>query len=378
MSISRPAIAVAGADAPPAAAEGGEVHGGEVDAFADAYGIPRERWIDLSTGINPVPFPLPDLAADYWHRLPDSGLMAWLAEAAAGCYGVADPAHVVAVPGSQAAIQWLPRLIDRTQVAVLAPTYREHARCWTEAGHAVTEVAGLAQVPAAARVLVAVNPNNPDGRHLDPATLLAAAGDRLLVVDEAFADVVPELSLARAVGRPGLVVLRSFGKFFGLAGMRLGFVLAAEPLAGRLRRALGPWAISGPAAAVGAVALADEAWARAARVRLTAAAGRLDGLLVRNNLAIDGGTSLFRLARYPRALELFDHLAAAAILVRRYPERPDRLRFGLPGDEAGFERLAQALAAWRPKAVTAAAMAGRPSRPAAVEAWPAKGDAALS
>ena len=339
-----------------------EVHGGEVDAFAEAYGIPREHWVDLSTGINPVAFPIPDLAADYWHRLPDSGLDGWLRDAAAAFYGVADPTHVVPTPGSQAAIQWLPRLVPESRVAVLGPTYREHIHCWSQAGHQVIEVGGLDEIPDRAEVLVCVNPNNPDGRRLEPEVMLARAKGRLLVVDEAFADLTPEISLTGAVGSADLLVLRSFGKFFGLAGLRLGFVLVGEPLATRFADAIGPWAVSGPAAAIGAVALANVAWARAARVRLTAGAGRLDGLLMRNGLAVAGGTGLFRLATYDRARELFEHLARAAILVRRFPDRPTWLRFGLPADDAGFERLACALDAWRPKTVGAAAAPAASSR----------------
>ncbi len=334
-----------------------ELHGGEVDAFAEAYGIPRERWIDLSTGINPVAFPIPELANDYWQRLPDSGLDGWLRDAAAAHYGVADPAHVVPTPGSQAAIQWLPRLVSSTRVAILGPTYHEHAHCWSEAGHSVIEVADPYRIPDRADVVVCVNPNNPDGRRLEPEAMLALAKGRLLVVDEAFADLVPEISLAGAVGTGDVVVLRSFGKFFGLAGVRLGFVLTGEPLATKLLGAMGPWAVSGPAAAIGAVALADAAWARAGRIRLTAAAGRLDGLLMRNGLVVAGGTALFRLAACDRASELFEHLAQAAILVRRFPDQPTWLRFGLPADDAGFERLARALDAWRAKAAGSAAAA---------------------
>jgi cobalamin biosynthesis protein CobC len=329
-------------------------HGGGVDGIAERYGIPRDRWLDLSTGINPNPYPLPDLAREYWHRLPDAALDAWLRETAAARYGAPDAGRVVPAPGSQAIIQWLPRLLPTAKVAVVGPTYREHRCCWAAAGHAVAEIAAVEQVPEDAGVLVLANPNNPDGRIVDPDRLLSLAGNRLLVVDEAFADLAPEISLARHAGRPDLVVLRSFGKFFGLAGIRLGFALLGEPLATRLRRALGPWSVSGPAAAVGAVALADDAWARAARTRLTAGSSRLDGLLMRTGLRIAGGTSLFRLVEHPRANELFELLARAAILVRRFAEQPAWLRFGIPGDDGAFDRLSEALAAWRPQAVAPA------------------------
>lgn len=324
-------------------------HGGEVDAAAELYGITRDRWLDLSTGINPNAYPLPDLARDYWQRLPDASLYAWLRESAAAHYGVPDPSAVVPAAGSQSLIQVLPRLLPPRRVAIVAPTYREHATSWTASGHRVAEVAGIDDVADDTDVLVVANPNNPDGRLCTPEALLRLATGRLLVVDEAFADVCPEISMARHAGRGDLVVLRSFGKFFGLAGLRLGFALAGEPLAERLRHALGPWAVSGPAAVVGAVALADEGWVRATRVRLTAAAGRLDGLLLRAGLDIVGGTALFRLVEHARAGTLFEALAQAAVLVRRFADAPRRLRFGIPADDAAFDRLGEALAQWRPQ-----------------------------
>lgn len=344
-----------------------EVHGGAVDAAADAYGIPREQWLDLSTGINPHPYPLPDLAPEYWQRLPDTALDAWLREAAATCYGVADPAHVIAAPGSQAVISWLPWTFEtKFTVAVLGPTYGEHAAAWSCAGHRVAEVDTLAALPAEAQVLVVVNPNNPDGRLHEPQQLLAAAAGRLLIVDEAFADLAPDCSLARHVGRDDLVVLRSAGKFYGLAGMRLGFALTGTRIGTPLRQRLGPWAVSGPTAAVGAVALADDGWARATRIRLMAGAGRLDGLLMRAGLQIAGGTALFRLVALTRADDLFERLARAAILVRRFADRPQWLRFGLPGDEEAFTRLGAALSSWRLQA----ALPVQPAGTAAARRWP--------
>lgn len=322
-------------------------HGGEVDAAAESYGIRRDRWLDLSTGINANAYPLPDLAREYWQRLPDASLCGWLRESAAGYYGVSDPVTVVPAPGSQAIIQLLPRLLPTKRVAIVSPTYREHAVNWAAASHRVSEISSIEAVTEDIEVLVVANPNNPDGRTFAPEALLRIAEGRLLVVDEAFADISPDISLARHAGRSELLVLRSFGKFFGLAGLRLGFALADESLATQLRRALGPWAVSGPAAAIGAVALADEPWVRATRVRLTAAAGRLDGLLLRAGLDIVGGTALFRLVAHRRAADLFEWLAQAAVLVRGFPDQPTRLRFGVPGDDAAFERLEHALAQWR-------------------------------
>lgn len=325
------------------------LHGGDLAGAEARFGRPAEGWLDLSTGINPYPYPLPELAPELWTRLPDRGAETGLVAAACRCYGVADPAMVAAAPGSQALIQWLPRLVAPARVTVVGPTYGEHAAAWAAAGHEVAVTDG-ADVDSASRVVVVVNPNNPDGHRYDPAGLLelAAALDRrdgLLVVDEAFADVAPELSVAGRVG-PGLVVLRSVGKFFGLGGLRLGFAVAAPELATRLRTAIGPWAVSGPAVAVGTAALADEAWIAGMRRRLRAEAVALDEILAAAGLTPTGGTDLFRLATAPRAWTLWDHLGQRGVLTRPFAEQTRWLRFGLPGGTAARERLRRALAEW--------------------------------
>jgi cobalamin biosynthetic protein CobC len=201
-------------------------------------------------------------------------------------------------------------------------------------------------------LVIVTNPNNPDGRLFDKYELIALAKrlalrGGLLLVDEAFMDVGPcEASLAGEVGSNPIVVLRSFGKFFGLAGLRLGFALAAPQVAARLSAKLGPWAVSGPALAIGATALADRGWMEAARSRLSAAADRLRGVLLNARIEIVGGTALFQLVRTPAASELFRHLGRAGILVRSFPEHPTWLRFGLPGTEQAWTRLQIALAAY--------------------------------
>ncbi|MCP5367098.1 MAG: threonine-phosphate decarboxylase [Hyphomicrobiales bacterium] len=320
-------------------------HGGGIDAAARAQGIPADRWLDLSTGINPRPYPLPALAPRTWARLPDREMMAGLRAAAARYYGAPDPACVVPAPGSQAVIQWLPRLAPPgARVAVVGPTYNEHAAAWRAAGHRVAEVDAPPAPGDGFAVVVAVNPNNPDGRRWPGGALrdLAQAGTRV-VVDEAFADVVPDATLAGDVAGADLVVLRSFGKFFGLAGLRLGFAIAAPPLATDLAAALGPWAVSGPAAKVAAAALTDGAWIAETRARLAGDAARLRALLTGAGLAVVGGTDLFVLAAHDRAPDLAARLAGAAILVRTFPARPAWLRFGLPGTDGDFSRLAKVL-----------------------------------
>lgn len=311
-------------------------HGGRLTQARAMFPDAPAPFLDLSTGISPHPYPWPELPPAAFTRLPEPEDVAALEAAAAAAYGVADPAMVAAAPGTQALIQMLPRLFPATRVAVVGPTYAEHARAWAESGAEI--VAGDASAP----VRVLCNPNNPDGRRWSAETLLARDAGRL-IVDEAFADFAPEgTSLAPYLPRPGVVVLRSFGKAYGLAGVRLGFALAAPVEAAAIRAALGPWAISGPAIAIGRAALADTAWRTAMHRRLESEATALDTCLAAAGLRVLGGTPLFRLAASDRA-DLPRQLARAGILVRGFPDRPGLIRFGLPGCDAALARLAAAL-----------------------------------
>lgn len=323
-------------------------HGGDLARVMAAPGAYCGRWLDLSTGINPWPYPVGELHQSLWARLPGSAAEGLLREKAALYYRATDPECVAAAPGSQALIQWLPRLRAFSRVAVLGPTYGEHAAAWSAAGHELATVTAPDALTADWDVSVVTNPNNPDGRRLAPGWLLSIAEalarrQGWLVVDEAFADLEPALSLAPETARPGLIVLRSFGKFFGLAGLRLGFALAAPPLAARLRAALGPWAVSGPAAAIAAAAFADDYWIESTRARLAAAAGRLDALLGEACLRTVGGTTLFRQVETPHAEMVRARLLGHGIYVRDFPEQPAWLRFGLPPNEEAFARLRRAL-----------------------------------
>ncbi|MDB5589756.1 threonine-phosphate decarboxylase CobD [Enterovirga sp.] len=327
-------------------------HGGDLaDAVARGGGAPSD-WLDLSTGINPHAWPVPPhLLSAGLTRLPSRTDLSRLLAVAREAYGVPESCAVVAAAGTQALIQVLPRLAGPGRVAVLGPTYSEHALAWRAAGFAVTEVQTLAAAGGCTH-LVVVHPNNPDGRVVSADDLVGAAREcrargGWAVVDESFADVRPEVSLVpRLAGEP-VVVLRSFGKFFGLAGLRLGFAIAAPATAERIARALGPWAVSGPALGIGTAALGDAGWAQAMRARLAREADRLDSVLAGAGLRIVGGTSLFRLVEVPAgeftAADIHEGLARARIWVRRFPERPSLLRFGLPPDRAGLDRLAAAL-----------------------------------
>ena len=319
-------------------------HGGKVRQAAARYGIPVEDWLDLSTGINPNGWPVPEVPPSCWSRLPedDDGL-----ERVARDYY--DAEHVLPVAGSQAAIQTLPRLRPRSRVAVLDPGYAEHAYAWRNAGHEVAAVAAerLDEVVQGSDVLLLIHPNNPTGARfpveqlLDGHARLAARGG-WLVVDEAFMDVTPEHSLCHHTAREGLIVLRSLGKFFGLAGARVGFVCAHPALLAQLHGVLGPWSVNAPARWVATAALADRAWQEAARQRLATDGARLQALLAQHGLSPADGCALFQWVRTPDAQDLHEALARQGILTRLFIETSS-LRFGLPGDEIAWARLEAAL-----------------------------------
>jgi cobalamin biosynthesis protein CobC len=330
------------------------LHGGDLSAARRQFPDAPEPFIDLSTGINPNPYPLPHLPAGLFARLPEAEALAVLAAVAAKTYGAPSARHVVPAPGTQILLPMIARLIPLARAAVVGPTYNEHARTAALAGHIVREVSDLGAIADAGLVIV-THPNNPDGRLFVRNDLIAVAGhlqDRggLLVVDEAFMDVgPPHASLVPELPCGNIVVLRSFGKFFGLAGVRLGFALAAPPLAARLSALLGPWAVSAPALVIGAEALADQVWIEATRQRLARAAARLDAILTGSGLGIVGGTTLFRLARTREAGALFHHLGRAGIMARIFPDQSDWIRFGLPAAEQDWQRLQNAMAAFRDK-----------------------------
>lgn len=322
-------------------------HGGQLRRAAQHYGIALERWLDLSTGINPVSWcnQQHTVAVHSWARLPEDS--DGLIEAAQDYYGA--PA-ALPIAGSQAAILNLPRLrTNRLSVGVLAPSYAEHALRWRQAGHDVTLLTPdhCEQASDTLDVLVLVNPNNPTGRRFAREDLLRwhtrlASRGGWLVVDEAFIDTTPQDSLAALSARAGLIVLRSFGKFFGMAGARIGFVLASKPLLADLAEQLGPWTLAGPSRAMAMQALRDRTWQSMTRQRLQTDAARLAQLLSTCALPPAGGCELFQWVVTAQAARIHDALARGGLLTRLF-DSPTSLRFGLPGSEQDWQRLDGAL-----------------------------------
>ena len=297
-------------------------HGGGVDAAVARWGGDRAGWLDLSTGINPLPYPVgnvPDLA---WNALPDTGAMNRLLDAARRFWNVPDHLDIMAANGASALIARMPYVLDRADVYIPTPTYNEHA--------AAFDAAGISQSGAGAAAHVYVHPNNPDGRLIRPEDV---PRDRIVVIDESFCDVMPDHSHLGPELPANVIILKSFGKFWGLAGLRLGFMIAAPELIARMKAQQEPWSVNGPALDIGARALADTGWADQTRARLAQDAARLDDLMIARGAKIVGGTTLFRLYDVDNAQAWQDRLAQGHIWSRIFPYSDRWLRLGLPAPD---------------------------------------------
>ncbi|KEJ90983.1 threonine-phosphate decarboxylase CobD [Sulfitobacter donghicola] len=308
-------------------------HGGGLDDAAKTFGGTRADWMDLSTGINPQSYPIGETTADAWTALPDRTAQDALIKAARSFWNIPDTAAVLATPGASAPIAMIPRLRPAGQVHIAAPTYNEHAAAFDGAGWRVTNSA------QGATAQVIVHPNNPDGRVFSACDLDAP----LRIIDESFCDVMPEASLIDLTQEPNTIVLKSFGKFWGLAGLRLGFAIGSPDLIEQLQQMLGPWPVAGPALEIGARALTDHTWAETTRQRLANDATRLDALMTPRGAKLVGGTSLFRLYHVADAPAFQTRLAQHQIWSRVFPYNPQWLRLGLPAPHQ-WNRLEAALA----------------------------------
>lgn len=319
-------------------------HGGCLQQVAAQYHIPLKEWIDLSTGINPDAWPVPDIPASAWARLPETNDK--LVDVATQYY---DCENLLPVAGSQAAIQALPRLKIKSRIGMLQPAYAEHAHAWQQAGHDVIVInhenidTSIDDIDS----LLIINPNNPTGRYFSAHTLLnwhqrLQQKNGWLIVDEAFMDITPENSMATHSQLNGLIVLRSLGKFFGLAGARVGFVLAQSDLLEQLSDMLGPWPVTGPSRHIASKALIDTHWQTKTRQKLISQGQQLQDLLIRYNLNPTGKCALFQWVEHPDFALLAEHFRQQGILVREF-KNPASLRFGLPANNQQWQRLENAI-----------------------------------
>ena len=325
-------------------------HGGDLTLAIERFGGEPEDWLDLSTGINPYSYPVPGtFSAPVWQALPGKVATEQLIDAARQTYAVPSHLGLVAAPGTQILLSLLPSLLPDGSVAIASPTYSSHKKVWARDGRAPVELSSIYALPADAQIVLLVNPNNPDGQLIDVKSLkeiartLTGRGG-FLVVDEAFADVVPGASLLPHIQDENIVVLRSFGKFFGLAGLRLGFLAGPKEIAGKMSALLESWCLSGPALDIGTAALRDTAWQEAMSRRLVDEMADLTLTLSRHGLSVFGGTPLYALAGLRNAEGLHQALARRQIWTRVFDYAPTWVRFGLPGGAENLERLSEALA----------------------------------
>lgn len=312
-------------------------HGGQLPTARAVYGDGDAPWIDLSTGINPHSWPGVEGLAIDWARLPDAGALNRL-EAAAAAYFGADPSCVMALPGTEIGLRLLGERLPGP-VRYRWPSYRTHKEMVPHASAVASEA-----MDTGAGTLILANPNNPDGRMTPGTVLRAQMAEGWLVVDEAFADADPRHSVAGDVGPDRrLIVLRSFGKFFGLAGVRLGFLIAPPQLIATFRARIGAWPVSAAAIAIGTAAYRDAAWIAETRARLPEETATLDRVLKAHGHSPIGECSLFRLIETD-AHALFERLARRSILTRPFDHDPRWLRIGLPANGAALARLDAALA----------------------------------
>ncbi|MGB1863789.1 MAG: threonine-phosphate decarboxylase [Candidatus Puniceispirillum sp.] len=323
-------------------------HGGNIDVASAKYGFATDEMLDLSTGISPFTYPLPPVTSDALQPLPTAAMLDACVKAARHAYGVPDTLNVTVGAGTQAFLQIIPRLAKAGTVWIRQPTYNEHAHCWADAGHHIVDGDLM---PDEADHAVIVFPNNPTGDRYADLPDLASNIERkggLLIIDGAFldnaegAEILAELSAFSCV-----IHLRSFGKFFGLAGVRLGFAIASQIHCESLLSKLGPWAVNNVALIAGVTALQDQAWIESHKGILERQSDRLAKLLVGANLDIIGATFLFQTIRDADALSLHEHLAKAGIWTRIYAEWPDLMRFGLPRDKGEMDRLDNSIKIWR-------------------------------
>lgn len=319
-------------------------HGGGLNYAAKMYGIAVENWIDLSTGINPNTWPVPNIPLAIYNRLPEDDDA--LEEHARKYY---QTKSLLSIPGSQAAIQLLPNLRLKSRVAVPKSGYAEHAHAWCEAGHQVDFLTTeeIDKNIHTYDVVVVINPNNPTGELIEVKTLLAwyeilQKKSGWLIVDEAFIDTQPEKSLGAYAHDDGLIVLRSLGKFFGLAGVRSGFVLAEEKLLRQIQVELGPWAVSGPTRYVSQLAVQDVIWQQSSIEMLKKKSLKLKKILkdimLKNNIkSTVKGTDLFQTVYFSGAESLHIELARNGILTRLLDDKSG-IRFGL-GKESQLIKL---------------------------------------
>ncbi len=254
-------------------------HGGDLAYWQRKVGNDALNWLDLSSACNREPWPVPEVSTALWMALPDQTELLEQAER----YFARRPNAIGA--GSQHIIESLPPLLREsgclTNQTVFVPRigYQEHAFAWRKWGYDIVYYDALEELLTQHwAVAVVIQPNNPTGELASASILsqLVAHAEQQgasLVVDEAFIDATPEWSVLNHQQTKdlseSLFVMRSVGKFFGLAGARVGFVFCASKWQVALNNLLGPWPVATPSLHLVSLALADTAWQSHALQNLT-------------------------------------------------------------------------------------------------------------
>lgn len=322
-------------------------HGGGLDVAINKHGGEKSDWLDLSTGINPNPYPVYGVDPMSWNRLPDVNAMSILLNSARAYYRIGDGVDICAANGTQAIIDILPRAFDCKRVGIFTPTYNEHAHVWQKLGSEVVELEHGSVLAGNLNALVIVNPNNPDAKIYETSEVLKFASEMqktggIVIVDEAFCDTSPEKSIVPNLPS-NVIVLKSFGKFFGLAGLRLGFAVGAPKLLEKLKKQIGPWAVSGPALQIGSRAFADTNWINYAITALEVLSSKQSKILGSCGFKIEGENPLFIYASHLNAQAIYEQLAECHILTRPFLQYPEKLRFGICANKEQLERFEKAL-----------------------------------
>lgn len=320
-------------------------HGGNLLQAIEEFGGNQEDWLDLSTGISPYTIDLPEFHQDVWRRLPDPKYVKLLEGKAKEFYQT--KSNCLAVPGSQFAIQHLSKVVDG-EIGILEPTYGEYAASFVRNGKSYTSLENISDIGNASSVILA-NPNNPDGRIYTSQELLKLAvqlseRNGYLVVDEAFMAIDDPNSLLNEVdATTNVVILRSIGKFFGLAGIRLGFVFSSEKFRAKLAAYLGPWAVTGPALAIADHIFANRFIANELKQKISVRHQQMGEILEQSGLQIVGKNDLFFLIRHPKANALHISLKQQKVLTRIFDYNSDWIRIGLTANSNEDERLLKAI-----------------------------------
>jgi cobalamin biosynthetic protein CobC len=337
------------------------IHGGQLNNVAKLFKRPLNEWLDLSTGISPISYPIPSIPQIIWQQLPQTSN--GLIEAAKRYYGTG---NIITTSGSQAVIARLPslylnytkRLPNKIDVWLPVVGYKEHERSWHDAGFNIKRYQNLPTFKDLKlnAIVVVINPNNPTGELHQQHTLKALLKtveslSGWLIIDEAFMDVItPNQTLIDLSTNKHLFVLRSIGKFFGLAGIRIGFLSAHSMWLLKLQQLSSPWEVNGPAQFIAEQALKDHTWQSAQRKTLIALSIKLEMLLTETfadstnnclkNIEVSG-CGLFKTLVHPQATEIYQKFCHQGLYVRLCDEN-NALRFGIP-DQKQYKTLEKLL-----------------------------------